>query len=393
MKELDSLIVKRGTLPDDDRIAPNWMKIKNDQFEDVDVSNNTADDLVALSNEEFNEFVSHTHHEMILVYLSTLNKNELQRFYNYLDNVIRLNDGSSAKEQFQNAMKRLDGAEISDMSKARATLELPLSIAYGKSLYQNTMKFRSEIAKNYFDYDSDDVFKFYEGHFTKVLYEEMKYIPTSFEQIINHYKENAYDPNDESQQQFIDHLVKRFGPIIYYIYRLNFVSQVTNGSVEDNALGWFVETLMQERPFDVMSLEEKEPLAFYLSVLYNGIATQDDEMYLYALIMATFELFRYYPLHKESCEYALVEMMKSVSLKDVSIVNANNFIAFFERLPMFYDKLDFDTIYKLKELINHTLVTYKPQDNKIFDNPEVKNKLLLLNYRVDMEDLYYEGGE
>lgn len=53
--------------------------------------------------------------------------------------------------------------------------------------------------------------------------------------------------------------------------------------------------------------------------------------------------------------------------------------------------MSFEKIIHLKELINHALLTYKPLDNKIFEQKGVKNKLVLLNYRIDMEDLYYEG--
>jgi len=52
--------------------------------------------------------------------------------------------------------------------------------------------------------------------------------------------------------------------------------------------------------------------------------------------------------------------------------------------------LSYDKIYALKELINHTLANHKPQDNKVFEMDGVQNKLVLLNYLVDMEDLYYE---
>lgn len=384
-------LLKRGNLPDDDRHVPNWMKIKNDQLDTVDVSANTVDAIVTLSSEEFNEFVSNAHHEMILVYLSTLSDPELQRFYRYLDDSVSVQGNSSARAEFENAMKKLEGAEISDKSKARAMLELPLSIAYGKTLYHNTLRFRSDIAKNYFDYESDDIFKFYEGNLTKVLYKEMKYIPTSFEQILGHYRDKAYDANDERHRQFTDHLVKRFGYIIYAIYKLNFLSQLTNAAPDDNAFAWFVEAFMQNKPLDISGLEEKDPLAYYIGTLYDAIGNQDDDLYLAALIRVTVELFRYYPLHKEACEYALVEMMKSVALKEVSINNANSFISFFEVLPSFYDKLDFDTIYALKEKINHTLAEYKPQDNKVFGEEGVKTKMVLLNYLVDMEDLWIAG--
>jgi hypothetical protein len=36
---------------------------------------------------------------------------------------------------------------------------------------------------------------------------------------------------------------------------------------------------------------------------------------------------------------------------------------------------------------------YKTQKNKIFNEDGVKSKMILLNYLVDMEDLYYESGE
>lgn len=387
-------LLKRGNLPGDDRHVPNWMKIKNDQLGTVDVSANTVDAIVTLSSEEFHEFVSNARHEMILVYLSTLSDKELQRFYGYLDDAVSVQGESSARAEFENAMKKLEGAEISDESRARATLELPLAIAYGKTLYRNTLRFRSDIAKNYFGYESDDVFKFYEGNVTKVLYEEMKYIPTSFEQILEHYRDNAYNANDEGHQQFTEHLVSRFGYIIYAIYKLNFLSQLTNAAPDDNPLGWFVESFMQDKELDISGLEDKEPLSYYIGTLYDAIGNQDDDLYLAALIRVTVELFRYYPLHKEACEYAMVEMMKSVALKEVSVNNANSFISFFEVLPSFYDKLNFDTIYALKEKINHTLAEYKPQDNKVFDEEGVKPRMVLFNYLVDMEDLWiYEDKE
>ncbi|MGB3962037.1 MAG: hypothetical protein WBK95_07350, partial [Sulfurimonas sp.] len=81
------------------------------------------------------------------------------------------------------------------------------------------------------------------------------------------------------------------------------------------------------------------------------------------------------------------------AMKRVNVENANAFIAFFEELPRFYDVLSYQKISELKELINTTLANYKPQDNEIFDNKEVKNKIILLNYFIDMEDLYYESGK
>jgi hypothetical protein len=104
-------------------------------------------------------------------------------------------------------------------------------------------------------------------------------------------------------------------------------------------------------------------------------------------------LFEWYPINREACEYAMLEMMKSVAIKEVNVQNANRFLDFFGELPRFYNVLSYDKIVELKELISHTVANYKPQDNKVFDEDGVKRKLILLNYLVDMEDLYCESGK
>ena len=140
-------------------------------------------------------------------------------------------------------------------------------------------------------------------------------------------------------------------------------------------------------------LSSDTKLINFHTLTFLGICDENEDNYLENLINVTNTLFEWYPVNREACEYVMVEMMKSVAIKKVSVINANSFIEFFGELPRFYEVLDYDKIYKLKELIRYNLTKHKPQDNKIFDNPEVKNKIILLNYLVDMEDLYYESGQ
>ena len=53
-------LLKRGNLPDDHRIVPNWLKIKNKQFDDVDFSKNSVDEILKLSSDEFNQLISNS---------------------------------------------------------------------------------------------------------------------------------------------------------------------------------------------------------------------------------------------------------------------------------------------------------------------------------------------
>ncbi len=386
-------LLKRGNLPDDDRVVPNWLKIKNRQFNDVDFSNNNVDEIIKLTSDEFNEFITCTDSGLLFTYLSTLSHEQMQIFYKYNDDVVKLspqmeNNGQSAKEQMQNAMEKVEINEITDEQRARATLEIPLMINYAKFLYHKLMDWIEFAEKGYFDYEHNDYRK-YEGHLVKIIWDRMDNIPDHFEQVLNHFKD-FYDESNEEHKEFAQHLAKRFG---HLITTLNLMVQMTQDR-KDTSLNWFMDNFMlEEKRLDGFELYKNDRLVFNLMNTYMGICEQNDDSYLASLISTTEILWEWYPVNHEACEYAMVEMMKSVAMKKVNVKNANRFIEFFEELPRFYEVLSFNKIYELKELISHTLSNYKPQDNEIFDKDGVKNKMILLNYLINMEDLYYKSGK
>ena len=391
-------LLKRGNLPDDDRVVPHWLKIKNRQFDDIDVTHNNVDSIVSLTNEEFNEFVTSVNTDMFLVYLSTVSKSEMKKFYSYLDAVVKTKEdveAPSAKDQFLSAMNGIETSTISDESRARATLEIPLMITFAKNIYHKIIDFTEYISQDYYDYNSDDSFKIYEGSLSTIIWNDMKYIPDNFEQVLDHFKENFYDEENEDHQKFVKHLAKRFGLLIATLNNLILKTENRNSS-----LNWFTGVMMEQKLLTsgdisvskTKSLSTDQKLINFHALTFLAIVDENDDNYLSNLIAVVKTMFEYYPVNREACEYVMVEMMKSVAIKEVNVDNANSFIAFFEKLPRFYELLSYDNIYELKELIGYTLSNEKPQDNKVFEEKGVKNKLILLNYLVDMEDLYYESG-
>jgi len=398
-------LLKRGNLPDDDREVPNWLKIKNRQFDDVDVSHNTVDCLIELTSPEFNELVSLADNGLLFTWLSTLSEREMERFYRYCDEVVQLaegHDGPGARAQFESAMDGVDIEKIPDEHRARATLELPLMINHAKNIYHKTLAFQTFTKQDNFDGYYDDChtdgweigYGMYEGLLVKIIWGEMKYIPDHFEQVLDKFK-TFYDEENEEHKRFFVHLCGRFGMLIATLNRLVVMTQERNTS-----LNWFTGKMVE---YDLVGsleisisqsklLTTDQKLINFLTTTFLGICDENEDNYLSSLICVVETLFEWYPLNREACEYAMVEMMKSVAIKEVNVENANSFIDFFGELPRLYAVLSYDHIYELKELICHTLANEKPLDNKVFEQEGVKNKLILLNYLVDMEDLYYESG-
>lgn len=166
-------LLKRGNLPDDHRIVPNWLKIKNKQFDDVDFSKNSVDEILKLSSDEFNQLVSSSETLFLLVYLSTLSEKELEKFYNYTKKIVLKNESKNfetpANEVFIEAMNSLNIDEITNEQKIRATLEMPMMINFSKNIFHTHNNFTKIIRDNYYDFNHE-YFMQYEGYLTKILW-------------------------------------------------------------------------------------------------------------------------------------------------------------------------------------------------------------------------------
>ena len=352
-------MLKRGNLPDDDRVVPNWLKIKNKQFSDVDFLNNTVDKIATLDNYEFNKLISSADSGLIFTYLSTLNEIELNKFYSYLDDVVKLNlnmDYFDSRVQFENAMKTVDKSEITDEQRARATLELPLMINYAKDSYIKTITFEMFRTYDYYKEYENDVDIRFEVTLSNIIWDKMSEVPEYFEQVLTLFKD-FYDENNSEHQKILTHLGSRFGYLVSTLDKL--VKLTQNRS--DTSLHWFVSVLADKNLLDTKyvisidetnALESDKKLINFLTLTSVGICDENDDKYLSNLIAVVETMFEWYPVNCEACEYAMVEMMKSVAVKKVNIENANSFIDFFGELPRFYNVLDYNRIYELKSLLS-----------------------------------------
>ncbi len=380
---------KGGNILDDDEVLLDYVKRKNDQFDGVDFSHNTVDDIITLPKDLFLLLFSDASTGLFFTYVNTLSRDELTKFYVYLEEVVQKMpnvEDVDAKTWFEEAIKLTQDEEINNVQKAKATLEMPQLIHAVKYKYFKTEEYVKFVKSRYYAY-TDDADMVYEGTLTKTIYDEpMKYVADYFEQVLTQFQD-FYDETNEEHQAIATHLAKRFGLLCGYLAYIQMTIEEKH-----TALEWFLDTFTDAiEETDAKDIITNDRLIFELMNTYAGIVNQDDDGYLKGLIAVTNNLFTWYPVNSEACEYAMVEMIKSVALKKVNVENANAFMSFFEELPRFYKVLSFEKKEQLKELINNTIANEDPLSNKIFEKEGVKNKLILLNYTIDMEDLYYEG--
>ena len=367
---------------------PVWLKIKREEFDDVNISNNSVDEIIALSSDEFNELISLLGDNdigMLITYLKTLDKIELAEFFLYLEDV-KLKENvkaPSAKEQFMKSLESIDADAISDKNKKRATLELPLFINYAKTMYHQALKLKELLDTKYYPYQEGDAAIQFEGYLFITLYSEpMKFVPDYFNQILVQFRD-YYDEHNKEHQKIALHLARRFGLLVNSLH----VIQKYQDEPYDG-LEWFLSTFVEEiKKVDGEVVLEDDAVLFWTMNVFASIIKEDDNSYIASMIELTKELMQFYPYLSESFLYAFQELMKSVTLKEISVENANKFLEIFEELPKLYDKLSYTKIMELKEMIDTVLANEKPQNNKVFEQEGVKSKMILLNYLLDAEDL------
>ena len=369
---------------------PNWLKIKNKEFDNIDLSVNMLDMITNLSSDEFNELVSLLQKDesliMLLTYLKTLDKIDLAEFYLYLEDVVKLDSNiqsASAKEQFEDVLENIDKSDITIKQVKRAYLELPMMIRFAKNIYHQATNFKNMIQAKYYPYKEDDSAVRYEGTLFKVIYSEpMKFIPDSFNQVLLHFSD-YYDENNEEHKKIGTHLAKRFGLLTNALY------QIQKAQDEKcDGLAWFLYTFNDEiKELDGYETLQDDKLIFYMTNTFSAILLENDDAYITSMIDVVNELMNYYPFLDDAFLYALQELMKSVALKEMNVDNTNRFLDIFINIPKLYNNLSYNKIMELKEMINTILANDKPQDNKIFEDDKVKSKVILLNYLIDMEDL------
>ena len=385
----DKESLKSDNLLDDDDVLMDWIARRNNRLDGVDFSHNTVDDIITLPKELFLLLFSDASTGLFFTYINTLSHKELEKFYTYLTEVVQKMphiDDVDARTWFEEAIKLTQNEEITNVQKAQATLEMPQLVHAVKYKYLKTEEYTKFVQSRYYPY-VDDALKVYEGVLTRTIYDEpMKYVADYFEQVLTQFRD-FYDETNEEHRGIAAHLAKRFGLLSAYLAYIQKTIEEKHDGLE-----WFLDTFSDAiRASDANDIITNDRLIFELMNTYAGIVNQDDDGYLKGLIAVTNNLFRWYPVNSEACEYAMVEMMKSVALKEVNVENANAFMTFFEELPRFYEVLSYEKKSELKELINTTVANEAPKKNKIFDQEGVKNKLILLNYTIDMEDQYYKG--
>ena len=375
-------LLKRGTLPDDDRDVPIWLQIKNETYKTIPSTKNIIDDIVSLDDDEFMEYINKTVNQNILfTALTQANDEELNIFFAFLD---KGQEGLSS--QFKNQITKHQ-EKVQEMSQKQidfALMAVSLYPAQAKNTYHQLLRLHQDMNQSNFSKDDEKLFEFEYAmnslfwHSTE-LHQEMK-------NFISLIKEQYED--DNLKDDFCIHIASKFMPFLASLHQ-TYQGAITKAE-ED--LKWFIDEFFNE---DLEVLQD-DTMTHQLILLQHlrleAIFDKKPDEYLDHTITIVRYMMAFYPYLKNSGFYYLDEVMNFVGHKEITVENADAFIEIFEVLPAFYHNTSYENIIEFKEFVNKRLATWKPQDNEIFNDERVtKHKMVLLNYLIDMEDLYYES--
>jgi len=363
---------------------PDWFLIKYKNFDKVE-KNKTAliqyalSQLSTLTKEEFEELMREKDNVLsLMIFLTLLSDKDINYFFEYIQGL----EIEKLENVLKNDLEIMKQKEVSDEMISRVILEIPLIVNGAKYSYTKKQELQKHLQNYYYSYEDDLVI--FEASLMYAIYQNtLDNLPDSFEEILSEFSK-IYNKNKHYEIGL--HLIKKFGLLANSLYVIQKgLNDKTDG------LSWFLETFKNELENiddkDIDTIINKDVLIIYIMNIYASIITEDSISYISSLLYATKELFKYYPINDESCIYILGELCKSIPKKEINEEIANEFIEFFEELPKLYDNLNYIKLTQLKENINYFLVNYDPLANEVFEKDNVKNKKIVLDFLVDMEDI------
>ena len=379
IKDFQNLL-KRGNLPDDDRDVPTWLQIKNETYKTIPIINKIIEDIVSLEDDEFMEFMNKTINQNVLfTALSTAKDDELKKFYKFLE---KGEEGLPA--QFKKYIEDFRAKEIAKEQLDFALMVASLYPAEVKKTHHQLVKLHQDMNKSNFSKDDELLFDL-EYSMNSVLFHSTNDLNVELKKFISLIKEKYEE--GKIKDEFCKHIASKFAPLFKSIDKVPMDEYTTL----EHDLKWFLKTFV----LDDLEVLQDDSILHQLILLQHlrleAILNKNQEEYLDYTVAITRYFMAFYPYLKISGLFYIDELINFVAHKDITIKNANNFMELFEILPVFYSDTSYENIIEFKEFINKRLATWKPQDNKIFDEDGVKHKMILLNYLVDMEDLYYDN--
>jgi len=362
----DRKILKNMKLPACYSKIPNWLKLKNEDYEFVEIDCNKIDDMLSFDKEEFKEFIDMVDDEKLIIYLTLFNTTQREEFFELLDDLEYKSLSIGIKERLENI------EDISIDLQKMVTLEMDMEIEYIKYKFYQKNEFDKYLLP--FIYKSDEeLVAFQKKLFISIYSQPFIYLPNYFNQLLTKFK---YIYKDE-YEEVANHLAKYFGNLILSFYTI----QKYNDK-DFNGLKWFIEKFSKH-----ISIDNKDTknVLYNMNNIFKGIILKNKELYIVSMIHIMPYLSKWYPLYSENFLFIIEELLKSVALNKISINSANSLLELFEKLPILYKHLNFKMVMELKNKINYCIKNYKPLDNEVFLEDGVKAKRILLNYLVDNE--------
>ncbi len=349
--------------------SPLWLKIKKRQYDNFDLSNNSASELISLNNIEFLQLLTHcSNHYILFIFLLTLKEEELNKFYFYISKI-----DENMKNEFKKEINKYKKTSITDKIKVEASFVTTLYIKEAKK--RTIIEEKILNIKNSNNYENKLCTSSIENELNDLIFTSKNNLELEAKRILSKLRE--LHTSKKISKNLYEHILKKFSSI----FTLLDVKSINND-------------IKEEYNFNLSN--QKEKINIFNSLLAAksnrilALYSKNKEEELKANINICFIHFSFYPLYKNEALFFLNEMMNNALKNTMFLKNKKRFLDFFENLPSYYTDCGYRNIMDIKELINNKLRENKLLENNIFKNKELKEILVLLNYIEDEEYFYYK---
>jgi hypothetical protein len=372
-----TLLNARGVDSEDERDFPVWLQIHLEHPRTVPSPHEIIENIIALETGEkvalFNEIADDT---VLFRALAMAKSDEIEKLGRSLAEI--------STQAAERVMEMIEKSQIQQESDTKEDLIVLLKASLypveAKSYYLQKIQLELDTLASNFESEDKKLTEIEMQINEAFLY---KVDTTALFALVSHIE--TLHQQGHIPDAFCRHIAKKFRYLRYITFVVEGEEETQSSTDWLFEHFWVAENRVEEVPPAFIEI-----LVGMTEKLLQAKVNQDKQVYFETLLALTrFTLLGFYPVLRDQALENLYGLMSFMAEFDAaSQEEADAFLELFEEIPKLYETLSFESLIKIKYIIIDRLKNTTLKEHLAFSLGGKKSKMILLNYLVDMEDLW-----